>query len=300
MGSIPITGGLILIIGGLGVLGGLQLKSLLFTSVYIVISYQLMAIFVQDMLETTSMAAIFIINNLFLLTAVAISAFTAQFLESYSRKVYLQSLELRRLVKDLRFSRDKLESTLKEQVEWSKLFTSYIRHEMGNSMIGVSTSLQMIKRKKSNEGVMECTTRAEHSLNDLRELLKKASDATSIDDVFAVADHQDVEICQLLETLCDQYCEFDNGVIEHELKKPLWIKGNPMLLNQLFRNLIDNAIRHSHPQKTVWIKVQGNNSVLVENEGDALSVNRIDQLFEVGDTSESKNPGLYGLGLYIA
>jgi signal transduction histidine kinase len=292
-------GGLILIIGGLGVLGGLQIKYSVTTSILIVIGYQLMAIYIQNLLDTPLTIGVFVINTLFLITAVAISAFTSYLLESYSRKDFVQTIELNKALCALKDSQNVLKSTLKQQVEWSKLFTSFIRHELSNSIIGVSTSLQLIKKKSSDETAAFYTVRAEKSLKDLKKLLNKASEATCIDDALSISDLKLVNVNSLLEELICQYNEEYVGGVIFKSMHSIDIRGSRMLLNQLFRNLIDNAIRHSIKDKAVKVIIQAERTVVVENEGDPLLGENLDLLFDLGQSDDSVKSGLFGLGLYV-
>jgi len=291
-------GGLILIIGGLGVLGGLQLKYSVLSSVLILIGYQVMAIYMQGLLEANSTTGIFLINTLFLSTAVAISAFTSYLLETYSRKEYVQTIQLNSTVEALKVSQDKLKSTFQEQVDWSKLFTRFLRHELSNSIIGASSSLQLIKKKSNNEVLSVYILRAEQSLKDLQKLLKKASEATCIDDAFSVSVQKPINVNELLDELTFQYNEDYIDVISFKSMCSFDIMGSRILLNQLFRNLIDNAIRHSSKGKVVRVILQAERTVVIENEGDPLPDN-LETLFELGQANDTDKSGLFGLGLYV-
>ncbi|MFC6022997.1 sensor histidine kinase [Plantactinospora solaniradicis] len=61
------------------------------------------------------------------------------------------------------------------------------------------------------------------------------------------------------------------------------VSGDPALLDRLVRNLVDNAIRHNHPDG--WIDVvtgldDGEAVVTVRNSGDAIPPTEVDRLFE--------------------
>lgn len=291
-------GGLILIICGLGTLGGLRTINSLIVAALILLGYQFVAIYCQDLLSTEATRAIYIIHNLFLLTATAISLFSSYLLETYSKNNYLKSEQLHLTVEALKRSEHRLRSTLKEQVEWSSLFTRFIRHELSNSVTGASTSIQLIARKSNDESSLVYVKRAEKCLRELRELLNKASEATSIEDAFHINDKEVIDIQDLLEELVSQYNEIDNDSVHLDSMGPLKVRGSFILLNQLFRNLLDNALRHSNPNSPVLVSIENGNTVIVRNEGDALPKD-VEKLFELGQTCQAGKSGLFGLGLYV-
>lgn len=291
-------GGLILIICGLGTLGGLRTINSLIAATLILIGYQIVAIFYQNLLDSEATTAIYIINNLFLLTATAISMFSSYLLETYSKNNYLKSEKLSQTVDALQQSEQKLKSTLKEQLEWSSLFTRFIRHELSNSVTGASTSLQLIARKSSDENSLVYVQRAEKCLRELRELLNKASEATSIEDAFHINEQEDIAIQDLLEELVSQYNEAVKDSVNLSSESSLRVKGSFILLNQLFRNLLDNAVRHSTTGSQVQVTIKSNNTVVIRNEGDELPQD-VEKLFELGQTSQAGKSGLFGLGLYV-
>lgn len=291
-------GGLILIIGGLGVLGGLRLMQSITTSIIIFLGYQLIAIYAQDLLHTKQTAGIFIINNLFLLTAMTISSFTSYLLETYSRKDYFKTLHLNQALDALKKSEDKLKLTHQEQTEWSTLFTRFIRHELSNSIIGVSSSLQLIKKKSKTDLNSIYIERAEKSLRELRDLLKKASEASSIDDALSVIKLKRININELLSELVSQYNQDNLNTIVFNTESSLDVMGSSILLNQLFRNLLDNAVRHSSKGKPVRLFIESDQSIVIENEGDALP-EEFEKLIELGYSNTTVKSGSFGLGLYV-
>ncbi|WP_328913267.1 MULTISPECIES: sensor histidine kinase [unclassified Streptomyces] len=141
------------------------------------------------------------------------------------------------------------------------------------------------------------------------------------------------EITEALLTLA----RADHGAIAHEeadlgsLAHELWVQSRPqaeqagvtvaeprgrstvwgdsVLLRQLMRNLVDNAIRHNHRGGTVTVGVaetdSGEASIRVRNTGPELGQDEVDRAFEpfhrldTRKESRTARPGGHGLGLAI-
>lgn len=291
-------GGLILIICGFGAFAGLTASSCIFACVSILAGYQATAILGQDILSSTSSQGIFIINNLFLITAVAISATVSHLLETYKRREYIHELALNRALLSLKESKEKLKIAYDDQLGWSKMLTRFLRHELGNQLNGVSTSLQMIERTDIEQKVAKYVARGNQSVTQLQTLLVRASEATGIDEVLAVTQKSTIDIVELLEELVHEY----NQCLEHKIvmttHASLLIEGNALLINQLFRNLIDNATRYAAHSTQVIVVVTSSNEIVIENEGEPLPEN-LESLFVLGNSNTS-GFGHFGMGLYVA
>lgn len=291
-------GGLILIICGLGAFAGLTAFSCFIACICIVFGYQIIAIFGYDMLETSASQGILIINNLFLVTAVAFSILISYLLETYRRREFLHELTINEALSKLRESEAKLKKAYDDQLMWSKMLTRFLRHELGNQLNGVSTSLQMIERSQASQKVAKYIERGNKSLHQLKSLLTRASDATSIDEVLAVTQMSTIDIPELLNDLLNEYNYQYPQKIVLNAQSALVLEGSSLLINQLFRNVIDNAIRYSLESTKVLITITSENEIIIENKGKPLPAN-IESLFNLGHSQESGSDH-FGMGLYIA
>lgn len=291
-------GGLILIICGFGAFAGLTASSCIIACISILIGYQATAIFIQDMLSNTSSQGILIINNLFLITAIAISALVSHLLETYKRREFSHELALSHALINLKDSKQKLKIAYDEQLNWSKMLTRFLRHELGNQLNGVSTSLQMIERVDTEKKVTKYVERGSQSVTQLQSLLVRASEATGIDEMLSVTQKSSIDIVLLLEELVNEYNQRLTSKIIMTTQACLMIEGNALLINQLFRNVIDNAIRYAAPATQVHVMITSCNEVVIENKGEALPDN-LASLFVLG-SSNASGFSHFGMGLYVA
>lgn len=86
-------------------------------------------------------------------------------------------------------------------------------------------------------------------------------------------------------------------------ESPVWIDANPVLLQELLANLIDNALRYGAQGKVITLGITNNPpSVAIEDEGIGISIDDSTRVFDAfyrsSDTQQSVNSGS-GLGLAI-
>lgn len=81
---------------------------------------------------------------------------------------------------------------------------------------------------------------------------------------------------------------------------PVWIDADPLLLDELLGNLIDNALRYGKPGGRITLTVGGNPpSLTVMDDGPGIPVDDASRVFEAFYRSPSVTAGGSGLGLAI-
>ncbi|AZY49428.1 sensor histidine kinase [Bordetella avium] len=82
--------------------------------------------------------------------------------------------------------------------------------------------------------------------------------------------------------------------------QPVWIDGDPLLLDELLGNLIDNALRYGRPQGRITLTVDDNPPLLtVEDDGPGIDAEESKRVFEAFYRSPSAAADGSGLGLAI-
>lgn len=82
--------------------------------------------------------------------------------------------------------------------------------------------------------------------------------------------------------------------------KPVWVDVDPLLLEELLSNLIDNALRYGTGAKSIRLKVAANPpSLSVEDDGSGIDAADTDRVFEAFYRSPRVDAGGSGLGLAI-
>ncbi len=156
--------------------------------------------------------------------------------------------------------------------------------------------------QKGLEQMQQQTGRMTTLINDLTMLSKLETDRTG-------KGEQDVELKPLLEMICNE-ARTISGEKNHEINldcnSSLTLFGNDRELHSAFSNLITNAVKYSHPEKTIDITVNinptGNLIVSVNDEGIGIEqehISRLTERFYRVDSSRSIRTGGTGLGLAI-
>lgn len=82
-----------------------------------------------------------------------------------------------------------------------------------------------------------------------------------------------------------------------EADEPVWLRGEPTLLNELLSNLVDNALAHTRPGGNVILRVSTPAVLEVEDDGPGIPLEDRDRVFE---RFYRRNPHVAGSGLGLA
>jgi two-component system OmpR family sensor kinase len=111
-----------------------------------------------------------------------------------------------------------------------------------------------------------------------------------------------VDLSALLATIARKSAETARAV-QFEATAPLWVHGDPLALERLFDNLINNALAYGGDAEIGIERVDDRAEVSVRDHGPGLSeamLSRAFEPFERGEPSRSRATGGVGLGLTIA
>jgi signal transduction histidine kinase len=113
--------------------------------------------------------------------------------------------------------------------------------------------------------------------------------------------HDAVDLATVVEDVLDTAAPSDRRI--HSTLEPAAISGDPVLLERLVANLIDNAARYNTVDGEIWIStctVAGNRRLNVANTGPLISSNDAERIFQPFQrlNDRASNDGA-GLGLTI-
>jgi signal transduction histidine kinase len=113
--------------------------------------------------------------------------------------------------------------------------------------------------------------------------------------------HEEVDLAAVAEDVLDSVNAGDRH--PHASLQPAVTSGDPVLLERLLANLVDNAMRYNVPGGDVWVAtytVDGRPAVSVANTGPVIPAGAVDSLFEpfhrLADRTTTDG---FGLGLAI-
>jgi signal transduction histidine kinase len=113
--------------------------------------------------------------------------------------------------------------------------------------------------------------------------------------------HEDVDLATVAEDILDTAGLRDRRV--HTTLEPALISGDPVLVERLITNLVDNADRYNTTAGDIWISTRtaaGNSQLTVANTGPVISLADADRIFQPFQRlSDRTSQDGFGLGLAI-
>ena len=104
---------------------------------------------------------------------------------------------------------------------------------------------------------------------------------------------------------CQQAAHQKNILLKNSIQEDVMIQGNSLALIQIFRNLLDNAIRYSQSNSVIKVfNTQENNQIIfgIQDQGQGIPIQHQERIFERFyrvDKERSRASGGTGLGLSI-
>jgi len=199
----------------------------------------------------------------------------------------------------------RIESSVKE----IKQFSGDVSHELRTPLTNIRGEIEVILRKDRNrdeyrntlKSVLEETYHMEKIIDDL--LLLSRTEAIKKEDLTG-----EVPLDEILLNVYERYEYAANKKnINLNLGKmiPLVIKGQPSLLERMFSNLIDNAVRYTKRGGEIKLNLYKKNEegiLRISDTGIGIQGDSMPYIFDrfyVVEKSRSKEKGGVGLGLSI-
>jgi len=205
---------------------------------------------------------------------------------------------------------NKMSSSLEQQEQRKKEFTSNIVHELRTPLTYIGGYTQALKQKiyTSPEEAESYLTTIEKETERLNKLMNDLIELNHLQEDLYSIDVQPIAIAQILFDTIDL---FTIHVTEKELdfdltiQEDLIITGDAQRLQQVFYNVLDNAIKYSAQNGQIIIKlIKDNNYVQFEVKNNGIFIEqedleRIGERFFRTDKARNRTTGGTGLGLSI-
>lgn len=182
-------------------------------------------------------------------------------------------------------------------------FTADASHELRSPLAAIRTTLEVALAHPDQAPWPDIASRAIRQTERLEALIQQLLLLARADDHQLIAQRQRVDVSDLLAEVRAGTAE---GAVTVELRPAAGVttQGDPHLLDRMFRNVLDNAIRYArHHVRIKAIASDGAIQVTVSDDGPGVPEaerERVFSRFVRLDSSRERATGSSGLGLAIA
>lgn len=188
-------------------------------------------------------------------------------------------------------------------------FIDSVTHELKSPIASLKLYLQTLSRRTVSEAQQaEFYQVMLEDLDRLDALINHMLDAARLDQVHVDAEAAGVSLPEVLQACAATVCarhRLPPDTISLETA-PSVVRGRPVDLEIVFRNLIDNAVKYSHPNPQVKVESRSNGHgtvvTRVSDNGPGIPIKLRRKIFgrfvRLGDELERTQTGT-GLGLYL-
>jgi two-component system, OmpR family, sensor histidine kinase TctE len=208
--------------------------------------------------------------------------------------------ELRPLVSSLNHFTERLRLQFERQAQ----FIADAAHELRTPLAALKARVELGLRdhepaawRSTLESAAVGTDRLTHLANQLLSLARIENGARAI----AEGGAQLLDLSQLARELGMAMAPLAHArgvALALEADEPIWMRGEPTLLNELLSNLVDNALAHTPTGGNVVLRVHSPCVLEVEDDGPGIPLHERDRVFERFYRRHQQGSGS-GLGLAI-
>ncbi len=199
-----------------------------------------------------------------------------------------------------------------EAVRVRDSFLSVAAHELKTPLTTLYGQAQLLERRLPREGVSERNQQSVRSMIEqvkrLNEMIEALLDISRLESGQLAVDQSPVDMAVIVQQAVDEmqltlsprhslFCEGCNA--------PLTVLGDAMRLTQVFRNLLQNAVKYSPNGGNVWVQLSSNEREVcatVSDEGIGIPQESLPELFRqfhrVQNEATKRIQGV-GIGLFV-
>lgn len=187
-------------------------------------------------------------------------------------------------------------------------FLLSITHELRSPLTGIQLSVETVKyRLLEREKQDELLTNALTDVDRLKGLVDNLLMGAKIERETIKFASNPINISKLIKSISNHFEQINKSKRKIVVNTPnsIFVKGDKSVLTSIFTNLIDNAIKYSAENSTIFVNAQFDNnffSAKIMDEGVGIPQNEqskiFDKFYRIG-LEDTRNAIGTGLGLYI-
>lgn len=199
--------------------------------------------------------------------------------------------------------RDRTEEVLRarveEQKERAEFYVDLLRHDIGNYVMAPLNYLQLLERRDDlDEEAQTYVEESRESIEDICDLLERIDVLSDVDQIRA----EPVDAGEILRSVGRRFARKHPDSLSMTFRlpdQPIAVQGSP-LLEEVFVNLVGNAIRHAGTDASIEIGAEADGTewvLYVADDGPGIPDEEKAAVFD--RTKRDGSSGGKGLGLYI-
>lgn len=218
----------------------------------------------------------------------------------------MQAEAARRAQERLRISADARREQSEEVAREKDRVLAVLGHELRNPIAAISNAVGVMESLPSADGRSNAMIRLiGRQIRHLSRLLDDMLDMTRATFGKMVLVREPVDLTRLAERAQEHYALRDGIAPLQVFAEPVWVEGDRTRLDQVLRNLIDNAVRFTPMSGRITLRIRaqdGQAMIEVQDSGTGMSPSEREiafSAFRQGGQTVGQNAGGLGLGLAL-
>ena len=189
-------------------------------------------------------------------------------------------------------------------------FLAMLSHELRNPLAGIATASQLLKALPAGGDLaVSALAIIERQTRHMTRLVEELLDVSRITVGKAALDLRPIDLADVVNNTVDTWRQsgrLDAHRIVVDAQGSVWVMGDRSRIDQIFANLLDNAMKFSPPGSEILIAVKSeerSGTLVVRDSGSGIpddQLVRIFDLFVQGPQNASRSLGGLGIGLAVA
>lgn len=195
---------------------------------------------------------------------------------------------------------------VEETFEKQKQFISDASHELKTPLAVIEANADVLANEVGNNKWM---VYIQNEIESMNKLINELLLLTKIENIDNMKEYQQFDISKEIEIICSMFesMAYEKNVkLSSNIQKEIMMNGNKEDVEHIVSTLLDNAIKHTQPEKEVIVELtKEKNEIImqIKNMGQPIPEEEREKIFERFyriDKSRNRKEKRYGLGLAIA
>ncbi|HQR52308.1 MAG TPA: sensor histidine kinase N-terminal domain-containing protein [Burkholderiales bacterium] len=195
---------------------------------------------------------------------------------------------------------------LEQALGSQKQFIEDAAHQLRTPLAGLMTQIDRAARTGDSDSLRKALEQLQHSARRATRIVNQLLTLARAEPSGSRSrDFERLDLARLVQETCAEWvpqalaANVDLGFSGEE--RPIMVTGDPLLLQEMMNNLIDNAIRYGRRPGMVTVRLETSPAIClsVEDDGPGIPEGECDRVFERFYRLRGSPPGGSGLGLAI-